>query len=109
MQKLLENAIRKSLNRHLVQHVNVLPDKRCRVDIMVEEATNEILKLVVQADAISWVAFDWDKIETRPTEYGKYFICRKDGKIHWETWNGSGWAYNHNEIKFWARITPPCL
>ena len=39
-----------------------------------------------------WVAFDWNKIETRPTEYGKYLICRKDGKIHWETWNGSGWA-----------------
>lgn len=56
-----------------------------------------------------WVAFDWNKIETRPTEYGKYLICRKDGKIHWETWNGSGWAYNHNEIRFWAVIVPPCL
>ena len=30
-----------------------------------------------------WVAFDWMKIETRPTTYGKYLICRKDGKIHW--------------------------
>lgn len=55
-----------------------------------------------------WVAFDWMKIETRPTKYGKYLICRKDGKIHWETWNGSGWAYNHNEIRFWAVIVPPC-
>ena len=55
-----------------------------------------------------WVAFDWMKIETRPTEYGKYLICRKDGKIHWETWNGSGWAYNHNEVRFWAVIVPPC-
>ena len=55
-----------------------------------------------------WVAFDWNKIETRPTEYGKYLICRKDGKIHWETWNGIGWAYNHNEIRFWAVIVPPC-
>lgn len=40
---------------------------------------------VVKSDAISWVAFDWNKIETRPTECGKYLICRKDGKIHWET------------------------
>ena len=54
-----------------------------------------------------WVAFDWMKIETRPTAYGKYLICRKDGKIHWETWNGSGWAYNHNEVRFWAVIVPP--
>ena len=55
-----------------------------------------------------WVAFDWNKIETHPTEYGKYLICRKDGKIHWETWNGNGWAYNHNEIRYWAVIVPPC-
>jgi hypothetical protein len=54
-----------------------------------------------------WVAFDFNKIETRPTKYGKYLICRKDGKIHWETWNGSGWAYNHNEIRYWAAILTP--
>ena len=65
--------------------------------------------LQLQQTAVScWGAFDWLKIETRPTEYGKYLICRKDGKIHWETWNGSGWAYNHNEIRFWAVIVPPC-
>ena len=55
-----------------------------------------------------WVSFDFMKLETRPQKYGKYLICRKDGKIHWETWNGSGWAYNHNEIIFWAVIVPPC-
>jgi hypothetical protein len=58
---------------------------------------------------INWVAFDFMKLETRPPKYDKYLICRKDGKIHWETWNGSGWAYNHKEIRFWARIEPPCL
>jgi hypothetical protein len=52
-------------------------------------------KPLKQSAVSCWVAFDWMKIETRPTEYGKYLICRKDGKIHWETWNGSGWAYNH--------------
>lgn len=54
-----------------------------------------------------WVAFDWDNPKTRPTESGKYLICRKDGKIHWEQWNGSGWAYNHKEIRFWAVIVTP--
>lgn len=58
---------------------------------------------------INWVAFDFYKLETRPPKYGKYLITRKDGKIHWETWNGSGWAYNHNEIICWAEIKPPCL
>ena len=64
-----------------------------------EQAVSELLDLFA---VINWVAFDWDKIETHPTEYGKYLICRKDGKIHWETWNGNGWAYNHNEIRFWS-------
>ena len=58
---------------------------------------------------INWVAFDFYKLETRPPKYGKYLITRKDGKIHWETWNGGGWAYNHNEIRYWAEIKPPCL
>lgn len=26
--------------------------------------------------------------------YGKYLVVRKDGKIHFEVYNGSGWAYN---------------
>ena len=73
------------------------------------KAMNEELNQPLQQTAIScWVAFDWNKIETHPTEYGKYLICRKDGKIHWETWNGNGWAYNHKEIGYWAVIVPPC-
>jgi hypothetical protein len=77
-----------------------------RDDITKQEAID---KLLVLYSVINWVAFDWMKIETRPTKYGKYLITRKDGKIHWETWNGSGWAYNHNEIRYWAEIKPPCI
>ena len=71
-----------------------------------EQAISELLDLFA---VINWVAFDFYKLETRPPKYGKYLIVRKDGKIHWETWNGSGWAYNHNEIRYWAEIKPPCL
>ena len=71
-----------------------------------KEATDQLLVLFA---VINWVAFDFYKLETRPPKYGKYLITRKDGKIHWETWNGSGWAYNHNEIRYWAEIKPPCL
>lgn len=77
-----------------------------RDDITKQEAID---KLLVLYSVINWVAFDWMKIETRPAKCGKYLITRKDGKIHWETWNGSGWAYNHNEIRYWAEIKPPCL
>ncbi len=34
-------------------------------------------------------------------EYGKYLVVRKDGKMHLETFNGSGWAYNHNSIAYY--------
>lgn len=71
-----------------------------------DHAEQQVLDLFA---VINWVAFDFYKLETRPPKYGKYLITRKDGKIHWETWNGSGWAYNHNEIRYWAEIKPPCL
>ena len=58
---------------------------------------------------INWQACDFMTGEGMPMEYGKYLICRKDGKIHWETYNGSGWSYNGNVIRYWAIITEPCL
>jgi hypothetical protein len=69
---------------------------------------NAKLKLLSIADVSGWVSYDWNKPETRPTKYGKYFVHRKDGKVHWETWNGSGWAYNGNVITFWMEVLPPC-
>jgi hypothetical protein len=55
-------------------------------------------------------AYEWQEFpKERPEKYGKYLIVRKDGKEHWETWNGTGWAYNHNEIRYWANIFNPIL
>lgn len=54
-----------------------------------------------------WILFDINNKNSYPTEYGKYLVCRKDGKIHWEVWNNTGWAYNNNQIEFWAVIKPP--
>jgi len=56
-----------------------------------------------------WIAYDFIDKETKPKKYGKYLICRKDGKIHWETWNGGGWAYNNKEIIYWAEIVSPII
>uniref|UniRef100_UPI004047B217 hypothetical protein n=1 Tax=Roseivirga sp. TaxID=1964215 RepID=UPI004047B217 len=56
----------------------------------------------------NWVAYDWNDISSRPHKYGKYFVHRKDGKVHWETWNGSGWAYNEKVITHWQEVKPPC-
>lgn len=43
----------------------------------------------------------------QPTERGVYLVCRKDGKIHMEIWNGTGWVDNNNSIKFLAVIMQP--
>ena len=54
-----------------------------------------------------WKKFDKDDTSTYPKKYGKYFVCRKDGKIHWETWNSTSWAYNANSIEYYAEIIKP--
>lgn len=54
-----------------------------------------------------WIDYDQQNLETYPTEYGKYLVVRKDGKINWETWNNSGWAYNNNSIVKYACIIKP--
>jgi len=99
----LENQNPQLLNRVLcsMNAYAKIYHKRMKLETKIEQLTIP--------SVINWVAFDFDIINTRPPEYGKYLITRKDGKIHWETWNGSGWAYNHKEIRFWAHITPPDL
>ena len=71
----------------------------------VELKDNVVLR---QPDVSGWVAYDWNDIDSRPKIYGKYFVHRKDGKVHWETWNGSGWAYNENVITHWQEVKTPC-
>lgn len=68
------------------------------------EAVSKILELCANND---WVKYDWNNPETRPQVYDKYFVCRKDGKVHWETWNGSGWAYNEKAITHWMKVILP--
>lgn len=60
-------------------------------------------------DENGWVKYDFSNIESRPKKTGKYFVHRKDGKVHWETWNGSGFAYNNNVITHWKEIKLPII
>jgi len=56
--------------------------------------------------AMQWIAF-YEKIETSPIKYARYLFCRKDCKIHFETWNSTEWDNNHNDIRFYAPIISP--
>ncbi len=93
----------------------LLKDEKGLCDInRVNDFQDEIGKFITQAiteklnnNSPTWIDFDFNDLTKRPIEYGKHLICRKDGKIHWETWNGSGWAYNHNEIVKFLIIPKP--
>lgn len=43
-------------------------------------------------------SFKIEQYNGQKLEYGKYLVVRKDGKIHFETFNGTGWAYNKGHI-----------
>lgn len=74
--------------------------------IITYEDHGEAVQINELISAGVWVPFNWDVVESRPTKVGKYFVTRKDGKVHWEKWNGSGWAYNGNVIVAWTEIIP---
>lgn len=61
----------------------------------------EFAEYIIKND---WMKYDAANPETYPTKYGKYFVCRKDGKVHWETWNGTTWAYNGSVITYWKEV-----
>lgn len=45
------------------------------------------------------IKFTDSKEQRESMSYGSYLVVRKDGKKHLETWNGTGWAYNHKVIE----------
>lgn len=70
-------------------------------NLSLEDTKNKINRLFNYVD---WNVYNPNDITTKPTKYGKYFIRRNDGKVHWETYNGTGWAYNDNSITHWKEI-----
>jgi hypothetical protein len=65
------------------------------------------VKILENQSLQTWIKYNQENPISHPPNYGKYFVQRKDGKIHWETWNGAGWAYNENVITHWAIIKLP--
>jgi len=72
-----------------------------------ECSLSEEIKTLENQSTHSWTLYRWDNPFSHPPAYGSYFVQRKDGKIHWEIWNGAGWAYNEKVITHWAKINPP--
>lgn len=52
----------------------------------------------------NWVAFINNTPKTWPSKYGRHLVWTSDEKAQWELWNGTTWAYNHNDIKYYCEI-----
>lgn len=96
-------------NEHLYHCLDVI-----KADKNISEETKIIMfveyaKLVVEESApTNWIKYNSNDIESRPPEYGRYEVYRKScKKQHYETWNGSGWASNNNDITHYRVIKPP--
>ena len=54
-----------------------------------------------------WVPYDREAKDNREKiPCDKYLVQRKDGKIHFEDYNGTGWAYNDKVITHYSKIHP---
>jgi len=69
-----------------------------------QQTVNRLMHYIHQQ---GWKQYEKGNRATYPQDYGKYLVRRKDGKIHWETWNNTSWAYNSNAITHWMVIPHP--
>lgn len=54
-----------------------------------------------------WTEFEYSTGKGAPKSPGRYLVMRKDGKVHFENYNGSGWAYNGKSIIMWTKVNEP--
>lgn len=71
-------------------------------DVQVENILILQLSLLIQQNIEKQInipkSFTLKPYKGEKLEYGKYLVVREDGKIHFEIYNGTGWAYNHKVI-----------
>lgn len=50
-----------------------------------------------------WTEYTWEDKNSHPPTAGRYLIYRsRCDKMHFEQWNGSGWASTRNEPIKWS-------
>lgn len=63
-----------------------------------EDTKEKVSKYLDMLDNNLIPQFKIQEYTKQKLEYGKYLVIRKDGKVHFEVYNGTGWAYNENSI-----------
>jgi len=66
---------------------------------------NNILKLLI---ATLWVKYSWENRASHPPKTDRYLIYREGcDKMHFEQWNGSGWASSNGDYTHWLKPEAP--
>ena len=57
---------------------------------------------------MKWIEYKKGDKSTHPVKIGRYLIYReKANKLHFEKWNGTGWAYSNDQCTYWMKIIKP--
>lgn len=66
---------------------------------------NSMLKLI---ESMTWIDYSWENRKSHPPCAGRYLIYRKGcDKMHFEQWNGSGWASSNGDCTHWLNMPKP--
>lgn len=95
-----------SIKRQILEYCQNVVNKKFS-DAKLENIISLIDEIYKNKDIIKWNPCNYKTGEGMPETAGSYFVCRKDGKIHKENYNGTGWAYNGNSIVYWVEIKSP--
>ena len=90
---------RQYLTKQLDKELN--EPQKLQVCDLLQSAMMDVLNLGISA---KWMDYNFFSSSQRPLRPGKYLVKRKDDKVHWEQWNGSGWAYNESTIVCFLQI-----
>lgn len=59
-------------------------------------------------EPMDWTRFNKNNRDTYPKKAGKYLIYRKGcDKMHFEQWNGNGWASSNNDCTHYCSPNTP--
>lgn len=103
----IQQIIRKAITDHLVNHVNVGDDKRCRIDILCEQAEREIMKEMQTKDLPSELlvaAIQNKKQNTMTPTKGTNLIAKEPNNIFGKNSLVVGKEYPIKEIRVHSEL-----
>ena len=87
-----------------------LGNTKARHKIVLKDLKRAKLRLTTQGITWSWKAYDFFARDSHPANPGRYLIYRvKCDKMHFEQYNGNGWASSNNEELYWCKPAKPYI